>query len=359
MKKILILFLALTGLYSHTVAQSKLDDFGRIVINTYLPDNMPLPAEAKNLLETKLNQITTNNGMGGSQVNPRFIITASVNVGTKDIIAGPPQLIAQNLDITLFVGDALSNTKFANLTLSLKGVGTNENKAFIDAFKTLNPKNKEIASFLSEGKDKIIAYYTSQCDFMIKDAQTLAKQEKYDEAIYKLALVPEVCQDCYFKCLDNITIIYQQKLDADCKIKFTKAKTIWTASQNPKGAEEAGDILSSINPMASCEAEVTSFIKAIDAKLKADEKARWQFKMKQYADKIAAQKEQVRIAEEKGKRDDTYRENQSQRDAISQEKQSSRNFELDKIRVSAYREVAVEYARNQPKTVTYNNIYWR
>jgi len=28
-------------------------------------------------------------------------------------------------------------------------------------------------------------------------------------------------------------------------------------------------------------------------------------------------------------------------------------------RVNSYREVAVEQARNQPKTVTYNNIYWR
>jgi hypothetical protein len=111
--------------------------------------------------------------------------------------------------------------------------------------------------------------------------------------------------------------------------------------------------------MANCQKDVASFIKAIDAKLRADEKARWQFKMKQYADKIVMQKEQVRIAEEKGKRDDTYRENQSQRDAISQEKQSSRNFELDKIRVNSYREIAVELARNQPKTVTYNNINWR
>ena len=100
--------------------------------------------------------------------------------------------------------------------------------------------------------------------------------------------------------------------------------------------------------MANCQKEVASFIKAIDAKLKADEKARWQFKMKQYADKIAMQKEQVRIAEEKGKRD-----------AIYDEKQSSRNFELDKLRENSYREVAVEQARNQPKTVTYNNIYWR
>ena len=358
MKKIIaVLFLSVFAINSN--AQVKLDDFGRIILNTYLPDNIAISTEAKNLLLTKLNQITSNNGMGGSQVNPRFIITANVNVGTKDIIAGPPQMIAQNIDITFFVGDAVTNTIFSNTTLSLKGVGTNENKAFIDALKTINPKNKEVLAFLEEGKTKIINYYSTNCDFIIKDAQTLVKQEKYDEAIYQLSLVPDVCKDCYFKCLDTLTKIYQQKIDADCKVKFNEAKVTWTAAQTPNGAEKAGDILSTINPMANCQTDVTAFIKVIDVKLKADEKARWQFKMKQYADKIAMQKEQVRIAEEKGKRDDTYRENQSQRDAISQEKQSSRNFELDKIRVNSYREVAVEQARNQPKTVSYNNIYWR
>jgi hypothetical protein len=297
--------------------------------------------------------------MGGSQVNPRFIITANVNVGTKDIIAGPPQMIAQNIDITLFIGDAITNTIFSNATFSLKGVGTNENKAFIEAIKTINPKNKEVITFLEEGKSKIINYYTSQCDFIIKDAQTLVKQENYDEAIYQLSLVPDVCQDCYFKCLDTLTSIYQKKIDADCNVKFNEAKVTWTAAQNPDGAEKAGDILSTINPMATCQLDVSAFIKSIDAKLKADEKARWEFKMKQYSDKIAAQKEQIRIAEDKGKRDDTYRENQSERDAVSREKQSSRNFELDKIRANSYREVAIEQARNQPKTITYNNIYWR
>jgi len=358
MKKI-FLFLCIFTAAIGSRAQVKLDDFGRIILNTYLPDNIAVPAEAKKLLTTKLNQITSNNGMGGSQANPRFIITANVNVGTKDIVAGPPQMIAQNIDITLFVGDALTNTIFSNVTLSLKGVGTNENKAFIEAFKTINPKNKEVVAFLEEGKKKIIDYYATQCDFIIKDAQTLVKQEKYDEAIYQLALVPEVCQDCYFKCLDTLAHIYQQKIDADCKIKLDEAKVTWTAAQNPAGAEKAGDILSTINPMASCQNEVSAFIKTIDDKLKADEKARWQFKMKQYADKIVAQKEQVRIAEEKDERDDTYRENQSQRDAISQEKQSSRNFELDKINSNNSREIAVEYAKNQPKTVTYNNIFWR
>jgi hypothetical protein len=358
MKKIYTILVFLILAFSST-AQVKLDDFGRIILNTYLPENLALPTEAKNLLNTKLNQITSNNGMGGSQINPRFIITANVNVGTKDIIAGPPQLVAQNLDITLFIGDALTNTIFSNVTFSLKGVGTNENKAFIEAFKTLNPKNKELISFLEEGKSKIINYYASNCDFIVKDAETLVKLGKFDEAIYKLSLIPEVSQNCYFTCLDRMASIYQQKIDADCKVKFKEAKVSWTASQTPAGAEKAGDILSTINPMASCQTEVSDFVKTIDAKLKADEKAKWQFKMKQYADKIAAQKEKVRIANQKSIRYDTYRENQSKRDSDLQEKQSNRNYELDKLRVNSFREVAVEYARNQPKTVSYNNIYWR
>jgi hypothetical protein len=347
MKKI-ISILSLIFFASSANAQVKLDDFGRIILNTYLPDNLSLPTEAKNFLTTKLNQITSNNGMGGSQVNPRFIISANVNIGTKDIIAGPPQMIAQNIDITLFVGDAVTNTIFSNTTLGLKGVGTNETKALMEAFKTINPKNKELVTFLEEGKNKIINYYSTNCDFIIKEAQTLVKQEKYDEAIYQLSLVPDVCQECYFKCLDTLASIYQKKIDADCKVKFKEAKVIWTANQNPDGAEKAGDIISSINPMANCQTEISEFIKIIDAKLKADEKTRWQFKMKQYADKIEAQKEQVRIAEEKGKREDAFKE-----------KQSTRNFELDKLRVNAYRDIAIEQAKNQPKTGNYNNTSWK
>lgn len=359
MKKIQFVLILLLSIHFQTQAQAKLEDFGRIILNTYLPENSTIPTEAKKALETKLNQITTNNGMGGSSVNPRFIITAVLNVGTKDIIPGPPQIIAQNIDVTLFVGDAITNTVFSNMVISIKGVGTNENKSLIDAIKNINPKNKDITAFLEEGKNKIISYYSTQCDFIIKDAETLAKQQKFDEAIFKLTLVPEVCKDCFFKCLDKLTTIYQQKIDADCKSKFNEAKTTWTANQTPTGAEKAGDILSAINPEATCQSEITLFIKNIDAKLKADEKARWQFKMKQYADKIAIKKDQIRIAEEKGRRDDSYRENQSKRDATLNQMQSARNFELDKIRVNSYREIAIEQARKQPKTVTYNNIIWK
>jgi len=318
MKKILSIsiftFLSIIG-----YTQVQLDDFDRIILNSHISEKLELTSEVKNTLLTKLDQISSSNGMGGSQINPRFIITANVTIGSKDIIAGPPQMLAQNLELTLFIGDAITNTIFSTISLSLKGVGTNENKAYIDAFKNINPKNKEVVAFLEEGKTKIINYYSTNCDFILKDAQALTKQEKYDEAIYKLSLVPDVCKECYFKCLDTLTTIYQKKIDADCKIKLNQAKSLWAAQQTPIGAEKVGDILSTINPMASCQGEIESFIKTIDTKLKADEKASWEFKMKQYKDSV----------------------------------------ELEKIRVNAYREVAIEYARNQPRTVTYNNIYWR
>lgn len=340
-------------------AQVELNDFGRIVLNTHIPDNTPIPQEARALLVNKLNQMTTNYGMGGSVTNPRFIITATVDIGTKDIIAGPPQLIAQQLSLTIYIGDAVTKTLFSSLILNLKGVGTNENKSFIEAIKRINPKSEEAKGLLDVAKAKIISYYSSNCDFIIKEAQTLVKQGKYDEAIYQLSLVPDVCQDCYFKCLDTLVSVYQQKIDADCQVKFNEAKAIWAAAQTPNGAERAGDVLSTINPMASCQTDITVFIKTIDSKLKADEKSRWQFKMKEYADKVAAQKEQTRIAEEQSKRDDVYREKQAQRDAEANEKQAQRNLELDKIRVNAFREVAVAYAKNQPKKATYDNVYWR
>lgn len=340
---LLTLFLSFT-----TFSQINLDDFGRIILNTYIPKELNIPTEAREALKTKLDQISSVNGLGGSQVNPRFIITANIIVGTKDIIAGPPQMIAQNLDINFFIGDAISNTIFSSVIIQLKGVGTNENKAFIDAIKNFNPKNKEVVAFLEEGKTKILNYYSTNCDFILKDAQAITKQEKYEEAIFKLALVPEVCKECYFKCLDTISVIYQKKIDADCKIKLNKAINIWNANQNPEGAEKAGDLLSTINTQSNCQTEVNTLMKTINAKLKADEKARWEFKMKQYEDKINAQKEQVRIAEDKSMRDDQFRD-----------QQSKRNYQIDKDRINAYREVGVEYARNQPRTITYNNIYWR
>jgi len=95
--KSIFLILILSTSVSNAQSDTKLDDFGRIVLNSYIPEQSNLPVEARNLLVTKLAQVATSYGMSGSEINPRFIITAAINVGTKDIVPGPPQMIAQNI----------------------------------------------------------------------------------------------------------------------------------------------------------------------------------------------------------------------------------------------------------------------
>lgn len=348
MRKVILALVAIHSLALPAFAQLSVDDFGRVVLNTYLSSQLEIPDEAKRLLETKLSQIASANGMGGSEANPRFIITAVSNVMSKDIVAGPPQMIALNVELTIFIGDAVTKTVFAAHTVPLKGVGTNENKAFIEAMKTLNIRNRLVSDLVKEGKEKIISFYETQCEFLLQQSKSLADRAQYAEAIYELSTIPEVSQGCYFKSLDLSTEFFQKKIDTDCSQILSKAKSIWAAKLNPEGAEEVGKLIETIHPLSSCQPNVQTLLNSIESKLKSDEQARWQFKLQQYADRVATEKEQVRIAEQKSIRDDVYREAQSQR-----------NLELDKLRVSATRHVAMEFARNQPKTVNYNYIRWR
>ena len=126
-----------------------------------------ISADVKSLLENKLNQITTAKGIGGATINPRFVIFAKVNVLTKDIIAGPPTMIAQNLELNLYIADATENTMFSSLSIELKGVGVSQTKAYIDAITKLNPRDKRIGDFVEEGKKKIVDYYNNNCEAMI------------------------------------------------------------------------------------------------------------------------------------------------------------------------------------------------
>ena len=312
----------------HAQEVPKLDDFGRIALNPYVSEQAKLPAEAKAQLEIKLKQIASNYGMAGSIANPRFIITANISVTTKDIVPGPPQQIAQNMDITLFIGDASENKIFSNIVISSSGVGTNENKAFIDAIKQINTKNKKIEIFLEEAKTKIIAYYTAQCDFINQKAVALKQQEKYSEAIYTLAQIPEVCKECYFKALNEIAVVYDLKINSDGKKLLDKAKITWGANPNQEGANESSDLIKQINPKAKCITEASKLLRSINSKIISDEK------------------ERLRKEEEYEKRQQ-----------IIDAENTKTEAELEKQRINAYREVAVEYARNQP-TVIYRTIYW-
>ena len=264
MKKIAVLFMILAGFaIIRTTAQNTLgksDDMGRISITAFVENNMNgMPMAAREFLVNKLQQIVTINGLGGGSSNPRFVITANVATLTKDIVPGPPAMIAQNLQITFYIVDYQERIVFNTTSIMTKGVGTNETKAYIQAIKEIKPSSTEIKQFVELAKVKLIEYFNSHCDILIKKAETLAAQKRYEEAIFQLTTVPEICLDCYNLAMDKSTEVYKQYVNDNCAENLAKARTAWATFDE----SSALFYLSDIFPDTKCYAEAQALVTEI------------------------------------------------------------------------------------------------
>jgi len=302
---------------------NKMDDYARIKLAAYVPPQIEeMPVVSRSVLQNKLNQIVTKNGMGGSAFRERFIITANVFINSKDITDGAPSMTVYKLDVTFYIGDGFEGTKFASTSIKAKGVGETEIKAYNSALNSINTNDPAFQQFIEQGKNRIIEYYNSKCDFIIKEAQTLATQSKYEEALFKLTSVPEVCKDCFDKCAAAVGPIYKKQIDKDCSSKLSQAKNIWASTQTYDGATNAADILSQIDPNAACFKDVRAFADQIAKRVKELDQREWKFMLKQQQDEV----------------------------------------DVTKATIKAARDIGVAYGNNQPKSITtttsYNIIGW-
>ena len=293
MKKLFILISAAAMLLfvNKLSAQNEFDQASsRIALSIVLPEQAnALPNGAETYLVNKLKQAATMNGLAAEEGYSRFFMTAVITPLTRDIVAGPPQQIAQNLEITLYIADAFDQKIFATTSVNAKGVGTNETKAYNDAVKHINPNSKQFKEFAETGKAKIIAYYEAQCDNIIKKAQSMAKQKNYEAAIYELTAIPDVCK-CYDRALEATAEIYQQYIDYLCDVNLANARMAWAAEQNSEGAKKAGEYLAYIYPDAKCYKEGMDLYREIKGKVLDD----WKFEMKIYQDGVDLEKERIK-----------------------------------------------------------------
>ncbi|MCG9791163.1 hypothetical protein [Flavobacterium algicola] len=302
MKSIFLTILIILGFSNYAqITAEKSKEVANVVLTSYVSQQMDnMPAAARSMLENKLSQIVTQNGMGSSDINERFILTANIIVLSKDITPTAPPMQALELGISLYIGDGIEGTKFASFSTTVKGAGENETKAYISALKTLKTNDPRYQAFIERGKSKIVEYYNSKCDFIIKDAQSLGSQSQYDEAIYKLSSVPEVCKVCYDKCIDAVAPIYKLQIDKACRVSLADATNSWNSNQNASGALEASEYLAQIDPNASCFKEAQAFSNKIAKRIFENEKKEWDFKMKEYQDDLDLRKQTIRAARDIG-----------------------------------------------------------
>lgn len=273
MKRLSILFLFI-GIVLVSFAQNT----GSVSIHATVVDDA-IPAEAAKNILTKMQRMLTSCNIIDNGAD-RFVLTARVNITSKDVAPTTPARISEKMEITFLVGDIVDNKLYESFTMESSGIGITEAKAFISAFQRINVNNQEIKAMLERAQAKIVDYYINHCDDILAKANTLSSQQKYDEAMFYLMGIPDVCSDCYKSCQSTAASIYDQKLTADGKVLLNKARNEWLAGQDYAAANRVADILVQINPQSSVYAEAMKLQNNISAKLQADEQCAWQLKMK-------------------------------------------------------------------------------
>ena len=280
MKKIFILIIGISFCCSLMTNAQNSAGTERIGLTAYVPQPIEgLPDIAVTNLQNKLSQIITANGFSGGY-NQRFILTSNITVLTKDITATAPPMQAYTLEVSLYIGDAISGTLFASTSTTVKGVGETETKAYINALKNMKAKSPEYESFLESGKNKIVAYYNANCDFILKEAEVLASTNNFEAAISQLVSIPNACEECYFKAMDAVKVVYQKYIDRECQIKLQQATAIWNAAQDYKAAARAGALVASIEPDSKCFNEAKLLFNKIESSVKQRDDREWKYILK-------------------------------------------------------------------------------
>ena len=227
-----------------------------------IPDMVDFSEEIKGMLEDVndmleeigLDELLDSPVSGKGDMDPADIKAMKIkhrNKEMKDIVPSTPARISEKIDITFFVGDAIANKLYESCTVSVAGIGTNENKVFISAFQKLNAKQTTVLSMLSKARADIAAYFTKHCDEILTKARTEAGTGNYQKAIFLLTSVPNVCEECYTKCQQQAVAYCRQQMAAETADLLNQAKTEWMKNPTAEGATIVADIIGKANPQSS------------------------------------------------------------------------------------------------------------
>lgn len=234
--------------------------------------NEDLPQEAVQNLTNKLLRAISMNGSGSLDSIERFVLVANVTVTSNDVASTTPVRVSKKMDITLIVGDVVENKTFGSCCLSVAGIGTNDNKAYISAFSQFNPSNKIVKNMFDEANEKISKFYSDSALFVAK-ARAFSQSGEYDKAIAYLMTIPPIDQRTFKICQEEIASIFKQKIDAEGLALYQQALGVWKTTRNLQGAKQVAAILENVDPYSSAMSEIDDLWKEITSKLNADELA--------------------------------------------------------------------------------------
>lgn len=341
--KYILLTLTVCCSFQWAMAESPVGD---IYISVIQPERSDIPKEAAAQLESKMHQLITANGIADIASNSRFVITAKSSIVTKDVIGGAPQRISQKIDFTFMIGDLIENKVFESYTFTAIGIGINENKAYINAINKMKTSNSQFTAFIEKAKEKIYQYYVTRCAQIVIEAKQQAANHDYQQAIYQLMQVPNIC-DCAEICQNLMIEYYDAYTETTAAELLNEAQAVWASSPNSDGASKAADIIARIPCDTKIQSQLEVLVAEINQKLRKDEKREWAFKMEQYKDEQVRQRREYQL-----------RRQQQEADIVYRERQQAANNSARKQAIEACRQVGLAFARNyRPLVYNMRNVY--
>ena len=260
-----------------TVCQASDNDkqLGKIVLNPYQPATAEYSTQVARILQDKLLQIATQNGMAGAGFDDRFVIAAHPVVAGRELTGTVPQKVAMKLQLTVYIGDGLDGTLYSSYTASLTGIGNTDEQAYANAVKKLSPYNADLQKSVAQGKRRIVDYYNSASGDILASARAAAKGGRYDEAITTLLAIPSSCND-YAKAQQLIEQYGKPALENANRQLLNQARTAWSTQPDDEGASRAGSYLSQIAyPSADVLAAAKALTDEMAERLKKDRDTMW------------------------------------------------------------------------------------
>ena len=253
--------------------------------------------ETASVLETQLQRLLTQSKLDVGWDNANFAITAKFDQLDRYVVGSAPTQIANVYGVTVYLVDVYNQKMFGSAYTEVKGVGTNETKASMNAVRQLNAQNSKLNSFLAGAKQKIIRYYDSQLPTLLKEARNKAAMKNYAEALAMLAVVPTCCNG-YDQAMKEALRIYVLYRDAYFLEQLNKAKALWAANPTQEGNIPVVAILSVIDPDAKCYKEAMSLLSQVAKVVKTD--VDFETKSK-YKDSVELEKLRIQAISDIGK----------------------------------------------------------
>lgn len=270
------------------------------------------PAQIESQLDSRLKRALTAKGVVADSDYGQLYLQGSFSDVYKQELAGPPAQVAVHTTLTLSLAD-FGGMVFATEAFDLRGVGTSEQRAYINALQSISPKSKQFESFIASAKKKTISYFDKNYTSILSKADRAASMRDYEQALYYSTLIPS-CSQGYAAAEQATDKYYQQYIDYNGAMLLKQARAAFAVSPNAEGAAEAYAFLSQIDPASASEAAALKFADEV----KKQTKVEYDFEVHQkYNDQV----------------------------------------DLTKRRIDAARQVGVAYGKGQPSRTT--NILWK